>query len=330
MRSLLLATLIALAFPVIVSAQALGTQTPVTAASTFSISLSPQYPAPYSTVSLSLSSSSLTLSAATMVVYLNGKQFYSGPVSIISIPVKGAGSVDSLRVVVTSAGVSRTQTAIIQPQDVTLIVEPNATAPALYPGKPLVPLNGTARIVAVANIRDAAGKIISPSKLSYTWKVENATQINASGVGRDAITVDSPMQYRETTVSVSVTNQSGSLVGGASIRLNPSKPTVRIYQDDPLLGIRFNNALSSTFTMTGAETSFYAAVFSQPLSSTGGSWYVNGNEAQTGNTITLRSTGSGQGNASLMFEATSGIGAQVQATLPLLFGSSQSANSLGL
>ena len=138
--------------------------------------------------------------------------------------------------------------------------------PPLYPGKSLVPLEGSTRIVAVANLRDENGNPIDPSALSYAWTVDDTAIADSSGIGKDAIMVDSPLEYRSSEVSVAVQSQDGTLVGGDSLSLTPSEPTVRVYDNDPLLGILFDHALSGNYSINTAEDTLYAAPFSMPTS----------------------------------------------------------------
>jgi len=103
---------------------------------------------------------------------------------------------------------------------------------------------------------------------------------------------------------------------------------VRIYRNDPLLGIRFDHALFGEYAIAGAETTLYGAPFSFPTT-TGApflDWNLNGARAQTGNSITLRPSGSGEGDASLTLSASSDTSAAATTDLTLLFG--KSATSL--
>jgi hypothetical protein len=266
-----------------------------------------------------------------MAVYVAGKQTYQGTVQPVAVPVGKTGSVTSVKVTITTGGIPYSHTLTLQPEDVVLVAEPVASAPPLYPGKPLVPLEGNTRIVAVASFADAAGKTIDPATLSYTWTVEDAYIANSSGIGKSSILVASPLQYRTRTVSVLVQSQMGSLLGKDTLSLEPVDPSVRLYENDPLFGIRFDHALSDSYTIPDAEASLYAAPFSLPL--TNGSpfiqWFLNGSAAQTGPIITLRPSGSGEGTASLSFSAGTGT-TLATAALSLIFGSPKSSNFFGL
>jgi len=327
MRSSLLFTLVlALILPLAVSAQEVGD---ITDESAFTVSVDPQYPAPYSQATVSLTSSTLNLTNTTMSVSIAGNEMYKGSVRPVAIPMGKAGSVTSVKVTIASSGVSYTQTFSIQPQDVTLIAEPISSVPVFYPGKSLVPLEGDVRIVAIANLQNSNGKAFEPTALSYAWTVDGTKIASASGIGKQAIIVASPLQYRARQVSVSIMSQDGSLVGGASVSLTALSPSVRIYKNDPLLGILYDHALSDTYAIN-AEDTLYAAPFSLPT--TNGApllkWFLNGAAAQTGNSITLRPTGTGQGSASLSLVASGGGSAKATESLSLSFGASKSV--LGL
>lgn len=317
--------------PLAASAQTLG---PVPTGAAFSISVQPQYPAPNSSLTLSLLSSSLDLTNATMAVTVAGKKIYGGAVRPLAIPLGGAGSVTSVAVTVSSGGTDYIQTVSVQPQDVALVVEPISSAPPLYPGRPLVPLGGSTRIVAATNLRNANGKVTDPDTLSYAWTVDGATIANSSGIGRSAILVSSPPQYRERSVSVRVQSQDGLLAGGANVSLTAAEPTVRMYENDPLLGIRFGRALFGDYAIGGSERTLYAAAFSLPISRGAPlfKWFLNGAAAQTGNLITLRPTEGGRGSAPLSLVASAptagGVGqagsATATAELSLSFGDAAS------
>ena len=325
MRSgLFISITIALLIPLAVSAQAISN------VEAFSVSVNPQYPTPYSQASLSLLSTTLDLTNAVMTVSVAKKEIYKGSVRPIDIPMGSAGNVVSVTVTVTSAGANYSQSLSIQPQDVALIAEPISSTPPLYPGKSLVPLEGDVRVVTIANLRGAKGQIIDSSALSYAWTVDDTQIANASGIGKQAITVASPLQYRSRSVSVAITSQDGSLVGGASLSLTALDPSVRLYKNDPLLGILYDHALSGSYAISAAEDSLYAAPFSLPTTSGAPllQWFLNGEVAQTGNAITLRPTGKGQGSASLSLIASAGETARATENLSLSFGAEK--GGLGL
>lgn len=317
-----------LLLPLTVSAQMLPGLGDTT--SSFTVSVAPQYPAPQGTATLSFLSSSLDLTNATLTVSVGGKSIYQGSVRPVAVTLGRAGTITAVVATMKIAGATYNQSLSIQPEDVSLIAEPIASVPPLYPGKPSVPLEGSVRVVAMANLKNASGVSLAPASLSYAWTVDGAFIANSSGIGKSAIIVASPLQYRGRSVSVTVMSPDGSLVGGAAISLSALEPSVRIYENDALLGIRFDRALFGEYTIP-AEATLYGAAFSLPL--VGGAplirWLLNGDAAQTGPSITLRPTGSGQGSATLSLTASAGSSASAAMDLPLIFGT-KSSNFFGL
>lgn len=319
-----------LLLPVTAGAQSLGAF--MGDSSAFSVSTEPQYPTPNSKVTLSFLSSSIDLANSTLTVMIGKSTVYKGSVRPVALPVGKAGSVARVTVFVESGGATYTQLLTIQPQDVVLIAEPISSTHVLYPGKPSVPLEGDVRVVAIANMRTETGKATAPSALSYSWTVDGMQIANSSGIGKSAIIVASPLQYRIRSVSVSIASPSGNLVGGDSFMFSSEEPTLRVYENDPLLGIRFDHTLTGRYSIKGSESTLYAVPFS--LATTGGApfvqWFVNGSVAQTGKSITLRPQGTGQGNASLSLTAGNGGDTPATMNLSLLFGAPKSSNLFGL
>jgi len=265
-----------------------------------------------------------------MTVSVNKKEVYQGNAKPVTITVGATGTLTTVVVTMTSNSKKYIKTLSIRPQDVVIVAEPLSTAPALYEGKPLIPLEGSVRVVAIANVKNTAGKAIDQSKLSYVWTVDNTTMLSASGIGKDTIVVASPLQYRERGVSVKVMSQDGSVASGAALSLSPHEPTVRMYESDPLLGVLFDKAIYGTHNIVGGERSMYGVPYS--FSTTKGSptlqWFLNGTAAQTGPSITLRPTGSGAGNASLSLVASAGGLTTASANLSLSFGSTPKGGGL--
>jgi hypothetical protein len=319
---------VGLLFPGAVRAQSFD----LTNVDPFTVSMSPQNPAPYSQVTLSVVSASLTLTNATMMVSMAGTQVYSGNIQPVTVTLGGPGVLTTITVTISVNGTKYTQTLSVRPQDVVLVAEPVSSAPVLYPGEPLVPLDGNVRVVAVANLKDTSGKTIDPSLLSYAWTVDGTQIASASGIGKETIMVASPLEYRERDVSVTVESQDTNAVGSADLSFTAQAPTMRIYQNDPLLGILYDHSLGTGYTIIGTETSFYAVPFSYPITNSNPvlQWFLNGASAQTGGSITLRPTGSGRGTASISVVGTSDDYTKAASSLLVSFGNQSSGNLFGL
>ncbi|MFA6414415.1 MAG: hypothetical protein WCV89_00260, partial [Candidatus Paceibacterota bacterium] len=155
-------TILALILPAAASAQFTIGTVGDTVGSTFTLTALPQYPTPFSKTTLSFLSDSLDLTNATLSVSADGKKVYEGSVRPVAVTLGRAGSVTSIVATISSGGATYNQSLLVQPQDVAIIAEPISSLPPLYRGKSLVPLEGSVRVVAVANLKNASGKTVDP------------------------------------------------------------------------------------------------------------------------------------------------------------------------
>lgn len=319
-RSIIVIAIVAALLPTFSFAQTADPSKP------FTVGISPQYPRPLSSVTITPSSNALSVTSATMQVEVNGKKTYSGNAVPVSVSVGPLGSLTTIKVNLASNGTKYSTVFSIRPQDISLVIEPNSTVPPLYPGKPFVPIQGSVRLVAIANLRDAKNKAIPPNQIAYLWSVEDTRIDSASGIGKDTFTAASPAQYRSGQVSVTAQSLDGKTAVGTSVNLEPTASFLRIYETDPLLGVLFDTALGGSFTMAASQKTFFAAPYS--FSTTQGApllrWFLNGSAAQTGSLITLRPTGTGAGSASLSVTGSGGDSMVASTQTSVTFGSNSS------
>ncbi|HEX7651271.1 MAG TPA: hypothetical protein VF439_00955 [Candidatus Paceibacterota bacterium] len=282
--------------PLAAGAQTLG-------ADPLTLDASPAYPHPYETVTITPSSSILNLSASTLTYTVNGKA--AGKVSggsSFTVQMDAAGAATTIGVTITGPDGTTQSSLVLRPSDVELIAEPQTTTHPLYPGAALVASQSTVRLVALADLRGASGRL-DPKSLIYDWKLGDQELAAQSGAGQSVLMVTAPMRYRDADVSVTVSDAADTVVGSASVALAPVDPSVRIYENDPLLGPRFDTALSGTFTMDDTEASFLAVpyFFSK---APGIAWSISGTPSGQGPVVTVKSSGSGRGSASIAAAAT--------------------------
>jgi hypothetical protein len=308
--------------PLLASAQFLG-------ADPLTLSVSPQFPHPYDRVTITPSSTLINLAASTITYTVNGKA--GGTVSggnSFSVQAGASGSVTTVAITATGPDGTYQKTLTLTPSDVELVAEPQTTAHPLYPGGRLVGSQSTVRLVALADLRGASGAIDSKN-LVYSWKLGDQQLAPQSGLGRSVLMVTAPERYRNATVSVTVSSQDGGVNGQASLNLAPVEPELRVYENDPLLGPRYDRALLGTFSMRDSEASFVAVPYFFSKAPTV-SWVVGGAEAGQGPIVTVKSAGSGQGSASLAANAA-GATALESAAMNLLvsFTGPQSSGGFG-
>lgn len=293
--------------------------------------LSPEFPRPFSTVTVSVRSDTIDLYSSIVTVRVNGEVVEEGS-GVVNAVFTVAGPGQTSTVVATAVNQGRTYTTqmTIRPADVALIVEPLTTAHPLYKGGNLVASEGRLRIIAMPELQTAAGTPLAPQNLVYTWRLGNQVLQSASGIGKNVLTATAPVRYRDAVVSVTVATQDQSVVAQSSALISPVDPVVRIYRSDPLLGIDFANAVSDSVVLRGSEDSFRVVpFFFSGLPSI--SWSVNDVVNETANTITLRSTGSGGGSALLGVRAQLSSNFQIaEDSVTVRFGETGGFNFFGL
>jgi hypothetical protein len=285
-----------------------------------SITLSNPNPRPYQTITAMPTSDLIDLAAAKITMTVNGKVVETGGVQKVPVTVGGPGELTTIAVTATVAGqTERTQIAF-RPADVALVVEPVSTTHPFYRGAGLVPSQGRLRVIALPDLRTSPTSRLASSNLIYTWRWGDQLLAEQSGIGRSILTATAPVRYRDATLTVTVTNADQTLVAEASTLIAPVAPLARIYPTDPLQGVDFDHAVTGPFTLAGEEAAFHgvAYFFGGEPSLT---WSVNSAPASSDKEVTVRTTGTGQGTASLMLTALlSATEQSATSRVPVTFG----------
>jgi hypothetical protein len=293
------------------------------------LSVSPQNPRPYDTVTITPTSNLVDLSAAAISVSVDGKVVEQGGVQSVPITVAGPGGATKVSVTAKVGGQSYSQSVTLRPADVALVVEPISTTHAWYEGAALTAPEGRVRIIAIPDLRTSPSTRLAANSLVYNWRWADKQLAEQSGIGRSTLTVTAPVQYRDAQITVDVSNTDGTLVAEASTVIKPEDPVARIYPNDPLLGPDFFHALSGSYTMNSDEEAFRGIAYFfgvQPALA----WGVNGEPASSDPDVTVRTTGAGQGTANLSFSAqTPGSTQSVSLSLPVRFGAKKATNIFG-
>lgn len=295
------------------------------------VTITPRYPRPYQTVSITPKSTVIDLSASTVVVAVDGKEVGRGSgTQSYSIQTGGPGTRSTVRVSVSGSGASAVDETIIRPTDVSLVLDPISTSHALYEGANLVAPEGRVRVVALADFRTAPNTRIPSTNLTYTWKTGGRILQAESGVGKSTLSATAPVLFRATDVSVTVSNADGTLIGEARVAISPTNPQLILYKENPLEGTVFTSALSTDYSLTGSEEAFRAVPYFFPTAPSL-TWLLNGKSAGTDPLITVRTTGDKAGSATLRVEAKQ-FGAFYSANNSLMvrYGATTGSNLFGL
>jgi len=287
------------------------------------IEVVPATPAPGERVFVRAQSVRAPTTGATFVWRVNGTVAEQGiGRDSVTITAGEAGTTMNVSVSMSENGVSRGEkSVVIQPASIDLVWEGNTYRPPFYIGRPLMGGDGSVTITAVPTVV-RGGARISAGDLVYSWFVNGSAAPKKRGYGVNTITMNAPLFKNEFVVSVTAETIDGILAASNQTRISPVSPESVVYENAPLLGIRFDRAIQGADTFEGEEKTYVAfplTVGNADNLSYG--WKVNGNRvAETGanaREVTLRRSGEGAGafpiefsfeNAAALFErATTGF-----------------------
>lgn len=177
----------------------------------------------------------------------------------------------------------------IQPVDITLLWQANTNVPTFYKGKALHTPGSNIKFVAIANVYQ--NRVRVPSRnLVYTWKNDKKILGSLSGIGKNSITLENKGILRDLIVSVSVSTVDDLISGRDTVVVNVNNPEVFFYENDPLIGKRYERGLEGNFILTKDEVTVSAEPFFFSPGKLSYSWKVDGQPAGTSNNILIRSS----------------------------------------
>lgn len=205
------------------------------------LSITPENPAPFQDVVVSLVSYSFDVNVAMITWSANGKTLSSGlGKKSITLPVGDVGQEIPLKVqAVLADGAKFTQQVNISPQSVDLIYEAKeGYVPPFYQGRSLPAEGSNVQITALAILLEG-GKKVPDSNLSYNWYVNDEYKAGSSGVGKSSMLVALDYLSEATDVRVLVRSPRGN-VAEKSISIPPHDVMPLLYPYDELLGTDFS------------------------------------------------------------------------------------------
>jgi hypothetical protein len=299
--------------------------------------VTPEVPGPGQTVNIEVQGVGNFLGDAAITWSKDGKVVQSGAgLRTYSFAVGVLGSVTKIHIDIKSANNgSFSKDLIFRPSSVNLVWEANTTAPPLYMGKPLYSAGSPLKVVAFPNVI-INGARASEASLSYQWSRADQALPAQSGLARNVLSLDGDQLQASEDISVDV-YFGQSLVARGAISVPASQPQLVLYERDALRGLLTDAALPQSLALNAKELTVAAQpyYFAAPALAGGSlqySWTLNGNDIvgpdSARGILTLRQTGSGQGQAeldsSLQNNASSQLVQSAQAALTILFGQASS------
>jgi hypothetical protein len=248
--------LTALFFAPVALAQSLG----LSYGTSLSIDLSPQNPAPNQAVQLTLHASGIDLADSTIVWMAGGKTIAQGiGKDFVGVVAGALGSETPIEAdVSTPDGTFYSAQVTVAPTQLDVLVDSDSYTPPFYLGRAL-PSPGTDLLFqAIAHFKRPDGTTIPDSQITYTWKQGGEVLGGISGRGRSSATI--PVQHLsgDNIVTVDAVSSDGSRSAETTATVPLVEATVDLYEDHPLYGLLFNNALGAFARIAENEMTFAA------------------------------------------------------------------------
>ncbi|MBI3573948.1 hypothetical protein HY090_02770 [Candidatus Kaiserbacteria bacterium] len=276
---------------------------------TLQLSIRPQYPAPHETVTLTASNAGSN-GGETYIWSVDDTIVLQGiGEKTLVLPAGDSGSTQTVSLItVDEAGNPQgVASMLIRPADIDLVWEAKTAVPPFYTGRPLP--NGASAITLLAIPHIILNDTELPTNaLIYTWQV-NGIPFAGSGYGKSSVTITPPLFGTTFTVSVHAETPDGAGAADGITAIIPQTPEALLYENTPLLGIRFEKLISGTFALSGEEISLTAfPIFTQNPDALSYQWSLDGQpfavSANAPRDVTLRKVGEGSGTHAVTFSFT--------------------------
>lgn len=231
-------------------------------ANALSIEVSPRYPGPNASVQVTAESSYLNLPQSDITWYVNGAQVAEGTgATSVTVQLGGLGKETDVNVTADGIDGSASAQAALIPNRIDLLWESDSYTPPFYRGRALPSAGTSLRLQAIAHFARADGTEIPASQISYTWKRDGEVIGNISGLGDSSVTIDAALLHSSEVISVDAISQDGTQSGEAGATIPSTKPVLTLYEDHPVFGILYGNALTDQASVSESEMAFAAVPY---------------------------------------------------------------------
>ncbi len=219
------------------------------------ITLTPEYPQPGQEVTATVSSDGESARNATIVWVLDGvtQQQEQGGVSFVFSAGQNGVSQKLDVLLRTPSGDVRSKSITIRPSELTLLWEADTYVPPFFKGASHYTPGSTIRAQAEPHFLKDNGSVYANAELIYTWSKNGTVLGSQSGVGARSLITEGPKFLGEYILSVEVRSPDGTRIARSSARITTQEPQVVLYERDPLIGVRFHDAIVDNYVFRGSS-----------------------------------------------------------------------------
>lgn len=129
--------------------------------------------------------------------------------------------------------------------------------PPFYKGKALPPNEGIVKIIALPDFQ-VGTKTVAPKDVIYNWKRNFQLVNQASGYGRNTISIKQSFLVDEEKINVTANEPKEGATAKGALTIKPYNPKIVFYKKDPLFGVDFNNGITTETTLSKSDTTILA------------------------------------------------------------------------
>ncbi len=270
--------------------------------------VTPEVPGPGQQVTIEAQGIGTFLGDATITWTVNGKAVQSGAgLRTYTLTTGSLGSVTTVKISINSTTQgSFSKTFVLRPSAVNLVWEADTSAPPLFAGKPLYSAGSAVKVVAFPTVI-INGTRVAAQSLSFQWRRNDQALPAQSGLGRNTLSFDGDQLQPQENIEVDV-NFGQALVARGSVAIPVVEPVLVLYERNALRGVLYDTALPAGIALSDKEITIAAQpYYFSNAALRGGAlqyeWTLDNNEITGPDSargiLTLRQTGTGQGNTHL-------------------------------
>ncbi len=275
------------------------------------LTIEPKNPEPLQTVSIKLDSYVLDVNKAKITWSVNNeiKKTDIGLKTFNTLSGKNGEKITIKVVAETAIGERYELEGYFIASEVNLAYEYLSYTPPFYKGKALNPYQGLVLITAIPELVDSTGKKIPSQNLVYTWKRNNKTEADSSGIGKNFLVYSGTIPVRDSVVEVLVSSIDNEISTSKSITITNDTPKIVFYEDNPIYGIMFNRAIKTGVRMITDEFKVRAIPYFTTVGYTNSpdldfKWSLNGSSIsnltdEDKNVMIFRQESEGSGSATV-------------------------------
>lgn len=248
----------------------------------------PEIPPPLQNVTLTLSSYATDINSAFIIWKVGGKTQLSGTgEKKFQITTGETGSTTVIDITIRPVtGELIQKQFIIRPADIDILWEgADSYIPPFYRGRALPTSEGLIRVLAIPQVKDGALQT-DVNNFVFRWKRDDKVVQSGSGYGKNSLLLRQSYLNKKESLDVSATGIGTGVVTQKIFDVPIFKPKILFYEKDPLLGIKYNRTLDSSFEVASGEKTIVAEpYFFGPSSALSPeldyAWTINGQSIYT-------------------------------------------------